>query len=189
MLYCHDEAKFTYFIRMIEQGNFWLPLWSWEDGTVFHHTIKIRNCVCRCQRRRNYTQTSHNLTYSSNKRVSKAFIYISSAFHLPKMHRATRDKHVIKETPLIGQTYWESYSILQQISPNSHWWFLADFSPISHDLTNHSMLWFLRSYEKLAMLQISYDFSPRNHTILSDLGFHPLRDFSPISQREIISVN
>ena len=63
--------------------------------------------------------------------------FISSAFRLPKMHRATRDKHVIKETPLIDQTYWESYSIIQQISPNSHWWFLADFS---YDLRNHSML-------------------------------------------------
>ena len=26
----------------------------------------------------------------------------------------------------------KSYSIIQQISPNSHWWFLADISPISH---------------------------------------------------------
>ena len=48
--------------------------------------------------------------------------------------------------------------------------YLADFS---YDLRNHSMLWFLRSYDFSAMQPISYDFSPRNHTILGDLGFYP----------------
>ena len=38
------------------------------------------------------------------------------------------------------------------------------------------LIWFLG--EKL----------PRNHTILGDLGFHPLRDFSPKNRREITSV-
>ena len=111
--------------------------------------------------------------------------FISSAFRLPKMHRATRDKHVIRETRLIGQAYWESYSIIQQISPNSRWWFLADFSPISH------MIW-----EIIAC----YDFSDhmrnrrcsRSHMIsrrfLAEKSYDSRRSrFSPsvISRREI----
>ena len=47
-------------------------------------------------------------------------------------------------------------------------WFLGDAA---------DLIWFLG------------DFSARNHTILGDLGFYPLRDFSPISRREITSVN
>ena len=108
--------------------------------------------------------------------------FISSAFRLPKMHCATSDKHVIKETLLIGQTYWESCSIIQQISPNSHWWFLADFS---YDLRNHSMLWFLRSYDFSAMQLISYDFLARNRWEI--IRFSAISVFTPsvISSREI----
>ena len=85
--------------------------------------------------------------------------FISSAFRLPRMHRATRDKHVIKETRFIGQTYWESYSIIQQISPNSHWWFITDISLISH------MMWeiiacydFSDHMRNRRWYPISYDF-------------------------------
>ena len=124
--------------------------------------------------------------------------YILSAFRLPKMHGTIHDKHVIKETPLICQTYWESYSIIQQISPNSHWWFIADISPISpmiweivacYDFSDHMRNRQCSRSHMISRREITYDFSPRNHTILGDLGFYPLRDFSEISRWEITSVN
>ena len=47
----------------------------------------------------------NSLTYIVATEEFQKHSFILSAFRLPKMHRATRDKHVIKETPLIGQTY------------------------------------------------------------------------------------
>ena len=108
-------------------------------------------------------------------RVSKAFIHLV-CLSSTKMHCATRDEHMIKEKPLfINQTYWESYSIIQQIGPNSHWRFLANFLPISH------MIWeIIVCYDFWKQMRNQgYSQSRREIIRFSTILVSPLHDFSP----------
>ena len=183
MLYCHDGANFTYFIRM-NKATFDYP-YGLEKIEQYFITQLLRYETV-------FGDASEGETIATTSRIlaSKEFQkhpLISSAFRLPKMHHVTRDKHVIKQTLLIDQTYWESYNIIQQISPN--------FSPISH------MIWeIIACYDisdhmrnKSEMQPISYDFSARNRQEIIGFSaisvFSPLSDFLPISRQEIASVN
>ena len=165
-----------------EQDNFRLPLWSWEDGTVFHHTlIKIRNCVWRYQRRRNY---SHNITYSSNKRVSKASIH-SSASRLPKMHRATCDRQVIKRRVLLvrlteNRTASYSKSVLIRT---------GDLSPISHMIWEIIACYDFSDHMRNRRCNRSHMISRQEITRFSAISVFTLRDFSPRNRREITERN
>ena len=142
MLYYLDGAKFTYFIRM-NKATFDFPYVLEKMEQYFITQLRYETAFGDAS----VGETILKLATTSRTLATREFqkhSFISSAFRLPKMHCATQNKHGMKETPLIGLTYWESYSIIQQISPNSHWWFLADFSSISR------MIW-----EIIA----SYDFS------------------------------
>ena len=111
------KAEFTNFIRM-NKATVTIPL---VLGNTRHETA-LGDSIAG--------ETSGNLTQAklySNGRVSK-HSFISSAFRLPKMHRAPRDKHVIKETHLIGQAYLRNHTASYSISVLIH---TGDLSPIS----------------------------------------------------------
>ena len=141
-----------------EQGNFWHPL-VLEKIYIYN---RIQTWYETAFGDSNAGEISRKLTYILA--TGESFKNIHS-FGLSFVYPKCTAPQVMKETPLIGQTYWESYSIIQQISPNSHWWFLADFLPISHMIWE--MLWFFRSYNSRwsrfsPPLWFLADFSARN---------------------------
>ena len=75
-----DEAEFTNFIRM-NKATFDTP-WSWgTQDTKLHLVIPSQKKLVATLRRLNYITTGEFQKHS----------FISSAFRLPKMHRAIRD--------------------------------------------------------------------------------------------------
>ena len=90
-----DEAKFTNFIRM-NKATLTSPCMVLKEIELYFKHTRYETAFGDSSA----GETSRNILAMGGEFQKHSFI--SSAFRLPKMHRATRYKHVIKETTIIG---------------------------------------------------------------------------------------